>query len=302
MKIVRPIDILDANLLSSNVTEADYSAWSSGTTYALGDRAIYVVANTHWIVESLQAGNLNHTPTGATTDTWWLKVGATNKWKMFDGLIQSQTSNADSIAVTLESTTERIDTVALFNVDCAEARVTVTDAVDGLVYDQTVNMVSPSGITDWYSYFFEPVVRLTDYVFTELPPYLGADIAVTLTDTGGTALCGACVLGLSREIGGTMYGAQLGIQDYSIKQQDAYGNYSILQRAYSKRATFQVRVENSLIDELQTLLASYRSTATVYFGTDLYASTMVYGYYKDFAVVISYPTVSILNIELEGLT
>jgi hypothetical protein len=302
MKIVRPVDILDANLLASNVPETDYSAWSSGTTYGLGDRAIYVLADTHWVVESLQAGNLNHTPTGATTDTWWLLVGYTNRWKMFDGAIQSQTSAADEIAVTVTSVTSRIDSVALFNIDCATAQVTVTDATDGVVYDQTVNMVSPSGITDWYAYFFEPVTRITDYVFTELPPYLSSEIDITLTDTGGTVLCGACVVGLSREIGGTQYGAQTGIQDYSIKQVDSFGNYSILERAYNKRATFQVQVENSLIDELQTILAGYRAVPIVYVGSDLYSSTMVYGFYKDFSTVISYPRVSILSIELEGLT
>lgn len=302
MKIVRPVTILDAQMVSSSVPENDYTAWDSGTTYGLGDTVIYVAADTHWIVESLQAGNTAHTPTGASADTWWLLVGNTNRWAMFDGMVQSQTSAADEIAVTLTSTAARVDSVALFNIDCAEARVTVTDATDGVVYDETVSMVSPSGITDWYAYFFEPITRITDYVFTELPPYLSSEIDVTLTDAGGTAKCGACVIGLSREIGGTQYGAQTGIQDYSIKQQDDFGNYSILERAYNKRAVFQIMVENGLIDELQIILAGYRATPVVYVGTDLYASTMIYGYYKDFSVVISYPTVSILSIELEGLT
>jgi hypothetical protein len=302
MKIVRPVTILDAHLVSSSVPENDYAAWDSGTTYGLGDTVIYVAADTHWVVESLQAGNTAHTPTGASADTWWLLVGNTNRWDMFDGMVQSQTSAADEIAVTLTSTVARVDSVALFNIDCAEARVTVTNATDGVVYDETVSMVSPSGITDWYAYFFEPITRITDYVFTELPPYLSSEIDVTLTDTGGTAKCGACVIGLSREIGGTQYGAQTGIQDYSIKQQDDFGNYSILERAYNKRAVFQIMVENGLIDELQIILAGYRATPVIYVGTDLYASTMIYGYYKDFSVVISYPTVSILSIELEGLT
>ena len=302
MKIVRPISILDAHLTSSSVAENDYAAWSAGTTYALGDTRIYVVADTHWIVESLQNSNTGHTPTGLDSDTWWLKIGATNRWKMFDGVIQSQTSAADEIAVTLVSATERVDSVALFNIDCASAHVTVTDATDGLVYDETVSMVSASGITDWYAYFFEPITRISDYVFTELPPYLNADIDVTLTATGGTALCGACVIGLSRDIGSTQVGAQVGIQDYSIKQQDAYGNYSILERAYNKRAVFQVKVENTLIDEMQTILAGYRATPVVYVGTDEYASTMIYGFYKDFSTVIEYQDVSILSIELEGLT
>lgn len=302
MKIIRPVTIADTNLLSSNVPETDYAAWDSGTAYGLGDRAIYVIANVHWIVESLQAGNTNHTPTGTDLDAWWLLIGNTNRWKMFDGAIQSQTVLADEIAIELSSSTERIDSVALFNIDCSEVHVTVTDATDGLVYDETVSMVSTSGITDWYAYFFEPITRIADYVFTELPPYLGAIIAVTATDTGADVSIGACVVGLSRNIGATQYGISTGIQDYSIKQQDDFGNYTILERAYNKRAVFQVQVANSLIDELQTILAGFRAVAAVYSGSDMYASTFVYGYYKDFSVVIAYREYSILSIELEGLT
>jgi hypothetical protein len=260
---------------------------------------IVVGTNTHAVYESLQAGNTGHSP--ETSPTWWLYVSTTNRWKMFDTQITSQTSNADSIAVTMESNDDRIDSVALFNISAASATLTVTDAVEGVVYNKTLSLVSPSGITDWYAYFFEPITRLKDTVFTEIPPYIGADISLTLSDSGSTVLCGACVVGLSRDVGGTQYGASTGIQDYSIKQKDSFGNYSILERAYNKKATFQVWVENSLIDELQTILASYRATPTVYVGSDDYQSTYIYGFYKDFSTVISYPTVSILNIELEGL-
>jgi hypothetical protein len=302
MKIIRPVTVADANLLSSSVAETDYAAYNAGTTYGLGNRAIYVIADTHWIIESLQAGNIGHTPTGADSDTWWLKVGNTNRWKMFDGAVQSQTSAADEIVVELAAPTSRIDSVALFNVDCASARVRVIDATDGVVYDQTKNMVSNSGITEWYSYSFEPIIRIHDYIFTELPPYLGATIEVTLTDAGGTVLCGALVIGLSREIGGTQYGAQVGILDNSVKEKDAFGNFTIVERAYSKYASFQVLVPKGLVDELQILLANYRATPTVIVGSELYASTMIYGYYTIARTIISYPNESVLSIEYEGLT
>ncbi len=301
MKIVRPITINDAALISSNIVENDYAAYSAGTTYALGDRVIYVGTDTHWIIESLQAGNIGHTPTGLTTDTWWLKVSNTNKWKMFDQVVGTQSTRAANITTSIKSVSERVDSVALFNMDCATVTVTVTDAVDGLVYNQTLNTASASGITDWYAYFFEPITRIADYVFTELPPYLGATITVSFDDATATAKCGVLALGLSRNIGGTQYGALTGIQDYSIKQRDSFGNYSILERAYNKRAVFQIMVENTLIDELETILSGYRATPVIYVGSDDYASTMVYGFYKDFNTVISYPNNSILSIELEGL-
>lgn len=302
MKLIRPVTVADVNLLSSSVAETDYAAYNAGTTYGLGDRAIYVVADTHWIVESLQAGNIGHTPTGADTDTWWLKLGATNRWKMFDGAVQSRTTAAEEIVVELSSATNRIDSIALFNVDCASARVRVIDATDGVVYDQTKNMVSPSGITDWYAFSFEPIVRIRDYVFTDLPPYLNATIEVTLTDTGGTAKCGACVPGLSRNLGLTQYGVEVGILDNSVKEKDAFGNFTIVERAYSRWASFQVLIAKAMVDELQILLAAYRATAVVVVGSEEYAATMIYGYYTRMRTVIPYPNESILSIEFEGLT
>ena len=125
---------------------------------------------------------------------------------------------------------------------------------------------------------------------------------ITLTDSGETVLCGVCVLGLSKEIGGTQYGATVGIQDYSVKTQDDFGNYTILERAYADRGTFSVEVETSYVDALKKLLTAYRATPAVYIGSDDFGSTVMYGFFKDFNIDIAGPAVSIATIEIEGLT
>ena len=81
MQFIKPVSISDATLISSTIAETDYSAWSSGTTYALGDKVI--LTSTHRVYESLQAANTNHNPTEAAS-TWWLDIGPTNRWAMFD--------------------------------------------------------------------------------------------------------------------------------------------------------------------------------------------------------------------------
>lgn len=301
MKIIRPFSVNDAALVSSNVAETDYAAWSAGTTYALGDRRIYVVANTHWIIESLQNGNIGHTPTGLATDTWWLKVGQTNRWDMFDTSVQSQTTNADAIDVSL-LVNERINAAVLLNVNAASVQITMTDTIDGVVYDQTYSLVSYSGITDWYAYFFEPIVRLQDVAITDMPSYVGATVDVLITDTGNTVACGGLILGLQREIGKSQYGLNTGITDYSVKQQDDFGNYTILERSFRKRAEISVWVDNGLIDQLQIMLASLRAVPSIYIGSDSYANTIIYGFYKDFNINIAYPTNSICTLTLEGIT
>lgn len=301
MKLIRPKTILDVNLLSSNVAETEYTAYSLATTYSLGARVSIVGVDTHQVWESLQNTNIGHYPVGGTGDTWWVYVGSTNRWSMFDSAITSQTSNADLIYVSIKPST-RIDSIALLNISASTVRIKMTDPVDGVVYDKTTDLFSHAGITDWYAYFFTPVSRLRDFIASDLPPYATATIEVWLTDTGETAKIGALVPGLSREIGLVTYGAKAGIQDYSVKQRDAFGNFSILERAFNKYADLALEVENTFIDELQVILADYRAIPIVYYGSDTYNSLDIYGFYKDFAVTIERPTMSVCTITVEGLT
>lgn len=299
MKIVRPLAVTDAVLTSSNAPENDYAAYNAATSYALGARVIVVAANVHDVYESLVASNLNNPP--ATSPTKWLKVGSTNRWRMFDGSVQSQTERSDNITFQL-TVPGRADSICLFNLSAASVQIKMTDAIDGVVYDHTFSMVSDSGITDWYSWLFDPIERLADLTVTGLPPYLNAVIDVTLSASGETVKCGACVVGQSKEVGGLQYGASVGIQDYSVKDRDDFGNITVLERAYSKRANFTVWTENALVDKLHALLAGYRATPIVYIGAGEFSSTVVYGFYKDFSVQIAYPTQSICTLEIEGLT
>lgn len=292
----RAADVLGAGAIS-NVPETDYPAWTAAT-FALGARCIIVSAGVHQVWESLQDANTNHPP--ATSPTWWVLVGATNKWKMFDASVSSQTTNPNAI-VSVLGLTSRADSVALMNIDAASVTITQTTS-DGVTYNLTQSLVSQNGIVDFYTWCFEPIVRVGDFAITNMPPYGSASLAITLTDTGGTPKCGACVVGLQKDMGGTQYGAKIGIQDYSIKTKDAYGNYSITQRAFNKKADFTVWLDSTQVDQLQQLLAQYRAQPIVYMGSDSYASTFILGYYKDFSIDISYPTKSICSIQIEGLT
>lgn len=299
MMLVRPFVVNDAVLTSCNIPETDYTAWAIGTTYALGQRVRVVGSNVHKVYESLSAGNLGHDP--ATSPTWWLDVGATNRWKMFDEAINSQSINADSIDLTF-TTTDRIDTVALLNIAGLSVRIIMTDAIDGVVYDKTSTLISDSGITDWYAYFYEPIARKVDFVAFDLPPYYAATVRVIVSDPGYNVAIGALLLGFKKVLGGTQYGAKAGIQDYSVKKRDDFGNYTILERAYNKNASFTFWVVAGNVDYLHSLLASYRATPILYAGTEEYSSSVIYGFFKDFSVTIAYPTESLCTLELEGLT
>lgn len=299
MKLVRPIEVTNSVLTASNILENDYAEWSAATTYALGARVIMV--STHSVYESVQASNLNHNPTTDTTNTWWVRVGATNKWRMFDKVVGDASTRADNITFTL-NTVGKVNSITFLNLDANNITITATDAVDGVIYTKTLSLVSTLGIVDWYEYFFEPITKITDISISDLPAYTNMVITVVIENTGSIAKCGECVVGLERVLGTTQMGASVGIVDYSVKQTDDFGNFTVLERAFSKRADITVWVDNSVVDDVVKTLTLYRATPIVYIGSNKYSSTIIYGFYREFETVISYPTVSVLNIELESLT
>lgn len=235
------------------------------------------------------------------TGSQWLRVGSTNRWKMFDSANSSQSSNTSTISVTLNCV-GRINSLALLNISAASVTVTMTDAVDGLVYNTTTSLIEDVGESGWYAWLFDPIERKTQFSVTSMPTYSSPVIQITLTDTGNTVLCGNCVLGQSKELGSSLHGSAFSIQDYSVKDTDEFGVTTIVQRDYASRGNFIIKVDNTFLSRLKNLLAEYRATPIVYIGSDDYDATIIYGIYRDVNVEISYPTVSICTLDLLGLT
>ena len=238
-----------------------------------------------------------------TNETYWVRADSTNRWRMLDSSTSSQTANVGTITKTFQLVDTYVDSVVLLNIDCTEVSVVMNDPTDGEVYNKTKSGIDSSAIFDVYDYTFEPIVRKTDLLFENLPKYPNATITVTVTTgTGQTALCGLCMPGQSYYVGITRTGMQLGIQDYSRKTIDDFGNASFTEGNYSRKLNMLVVVDNSKVDFLHSLLASYRATPAVYIGDSGYGASYVFGKFNDFNIEIPYPRHSLCSIEIEGLT
>jgi hypothetical protein len=300
MKVIKSQAVTDSTLTTTDVPENDYAAWLVGTTYAAADRVIVTTPNIHNIYESVQGANTGNDP--VTDDgTWWTIVSSTNRWKMFNDVVQEQTIQADVITVTITPT---IVTTALaaINVDCASITVTVTDPSEGVVYDETFQMTSYSGIINWYDYFFTAIDRKKELSVLGLPPYSQAAIEVTFNDSGETAKVGALVIGTSSFIGDSQYGASFGIIDYSTKTIDAQGRTTITAGAYSDEADIDVVIETARFAEVKKILTDLRTTPSVWIAEDNTEGTIIYGYYREFDVLLTGPVVSMCTLSIEGLT
>lgn len=312
-QVTREADIVTG--VVSNVPENDYPEWDVATGYDLGERVIVISDNGspevfyHNVYESLIAGTGTNTGNDPTLDLqWpdgepvnWILVGATNRWKMFDDKNSSQTVNADSIDVAV-TVTSRPTSLFLGNVECQRIEVCQKGADGTIYYQNAFEMIENSGEPSYYNWLFQQIRKRTDLLIGDLVPLSGGVISIRLINTGGMVKCGTCLIGYAEEIGGTQYGAGVGIQDFSVKQQNEFGDYRILERAYSREGDFTVMVDNGNIDRVQNLLASRRAKPTLYIGTELYRCTYIYGFFSDMNNVITYPQQSLLNINIKGLT
>lgn len=298
MKLIQPTTVTDSKLTSSNVSENDYAAWSNATAYTVGQKVIVVA--THKIYECL-INNTNKYPPDFLEGTApeWLDLGATNRWKMFDQSYHNQTTNIESIVIVLEP--GRINSLGLMNVEGSTIHIKMeVDSV--IVYEKNAQMIMEN-VSDWYEYYYNPVEKRTDFVFTDLPVY--SDGILTITISGGIAdvvKCGLCIPGFYVQIGDSLWGAKAGIINYSTKEQDVFGNFNIVVRKYSKTLSDSIRVANHRTGYVQKLLQPYYSTPALWVASELYEATAIYGFYRDFSIVLEDYSGAQCSIEIEGLT
>lgn len=309
-RFIRPTAVTDAMLTSSTVAETDYTAWNAATNYTVGDRVMRAVSGVHHNYENLIGGVNATLPELATTGATprWLDLGPTNRWAMFDRKVGTATSASDSMTIVLAP--GRFNSLALLQIDASTVTVDLTvDAVS--VYSASMDLTAGNLVGDWYQYFYEPVYQqdalvitdLVDAALLDIPAYSEGVLTVTLERTGGTVSCGVLVVGLYADLGRTEYSPTIGIIDYSRKEADTYGNYDILQRAYSKRMNASTLIEKAAVDNTARLLAQYRSTLLVFVGAgNLYTSMIIYGFYKDWEISIDTFTHSCLSLQVEGMT
>ncbi|MBS1143361.1 MAG: Carbohydrate binding protein [Proteobacteria bacterium] len=293
MKLIQPIPIGDAQLVSSSIPETDFGAWDVVATYAGGQH----VVRGHRIWLASQGANIGKDPLTAGV-SWWVDQGPTNRFGMFDGSV-STVSTAD-LSLTVVLAPGRIDSLALLNVDAAE--VVVTQRVGSeITYQKTVSMIDNSAVIDWYSYFFEPI-KILDYVLlTDIPVFGEATLEIVATKQAGTVSIGMCATGLQSAIGKTIKSPTASITDYSKKSTDDFGNAVLVQRGFSKRMATKVKIDNDDVDRVHALLASVRATPVVWIGSDSFSALAIYGFLKDFSIDLAYTNFSFCTLDVEGM-
>ncbi len=305
VKLVDPVTITDAVLTSSNVAEpsgGDPAAWAVGTTYALG--ATVYRATTHRVYRSLAASNVGNTP--ETSPTWWQRLGSTNRWGMFDELSSSLTARTSPLAVTLAPGI--FNAAAVLGMAGANTlTLTVTDPGSGTVYSRTEALVDGVPVLDWWGYFHDPIQQRTDVVLFNVLSSGSCAVNLTLTGftTTATVGCATFVVGTLKDLGITLQGVELGIVDYSRREVDEATGITLLeQRAFSKRYNCKAVMPDGAVDAVAALLTRLRARPVLWVGDNdgRYSSLLVWGFYRDWSIELTYADRSMVTFRIEGFT
>jgi hypothetical protein len=293
MKLIPPTEITEARLVSSSIPENDWGVWESTTTYWQGARVI----KGHRIWESVQANNLGRDPL-ASVAGWWLDVGSTNRWAMFDSSVGSRSIADATIEFTLAP--GRADSLVLLELDAAT--VTITQRVGSdVISERTISTIDNSAIIDWAAYFFAPLYQSDFVAITNIPVFGESTLDISISKFSGEVSCGVCIVGLQADLGKTLISPTVGINDYSRKSTDDFGNTSLVRRDFAKRQSARMVVPNSDVDRVFRTLAAVRATPAVWVGGQEYSALILYGWFRDFEVDIAYVSDSYCSLTIEGM-
>lgn len=284
-------------IVSTTIVET-VTAWDSGTTYAIGNRVRYYAR----IWESLQNSNTNHDP---QDPAWWVEVGPNNTYGAFDSKLSAVSSvphnTVFQYAFVLGDPVNHANSVSILGISASNsAMYPITVRIAVRKKSDNSLAVGSKTITS---------AETTQAIFNDLA-VTGDIISVriettTLGSGSGTLSVSNILAGPQTLLGTTEYGATAGIVDYSKKDFDEFGQLVITERAFSKRLSAKVLVDNNDLNTVQRLLYSVRAKPCLWVGSDdsrFDEALTVYGFYRDFSTDIAYPDTSICNLEIEGLT
>lgn len=303
MRVVKPITITDSKFTSSSIAEPDVSVgeveWTAGT-YATGVRRIK--SSTHRVYEVTAIPDTTDDPeVGVLADPpTWVNVAPTNKWALFDNLNSTKSEISTQLIVEV-TPAEIVNSVAGFGIEGAGAiNVTMDDPSAGIVYDNDLDLVDNSQVANWYHYYFEPIIRTSQFALLDLPTYPSATIKITID--GGDIGVGSLIMGGVINLGIANYGTSVQLLDFSKKERDEFGNIIVTPGRTSKLVDYDVTIPKEKVNYVFNQLSQLTTIPSVWVGDDGSDDpTTVFGYYRNYQNNIDTPTITSATIQVEGL-
>lgn len=303
MRVIPPLAVTDATLVSHSVSETDYAAWVSGAAHALGDRRIRLA--THSVYECVMAHSAVAT-LPENDSTRWLRVGPTNRWRGFELQSNAGTSGPSPLSFKLQPG-KRMDAVALFGLKADSVRVVVRDtaAANAVVFDQTASL-STRVVRDMYEYLYAPFTFRQSTVLLQLPPIATAEVEVILTRGSGDCSYQVFVHGMAQFLGHMQYDAQSHVMPFSRYERDEFGQATLLKRKAIPKMSARLVMTKQSFALCLALREQLESVPCAWLGVEqpadgYFEGYALFGIFRGWSQKNTWVTDATADIELEGM-
>jgi len=295
MRIIEPTPVTPEMLTSTNIPEDDYPVWSGATAYVVKDRVI----RQNGIWECVQA----HTGQDPLTDAqsiYWVRLGATNRWRAFDERLGGVTQGGATIEydITLARTSNAL---AFFGLDAESVDITVTIPGPVVIYDETINLTTRDLVGNMWEYVFNEFRFKSDLVLRTVPLPAGGVLSISING-GVAAQVAEIIIGRDQPIGETLVDTGLGIVDYSKKDRDEWGGVFIIPRPVTRTVSFRFSISTEGAARVQQIMQRVASKTCVFYAIDSEDNfgTTVVGILRDYDLTLT-TGISFGLLEVESL-
>lgn len=291
--VVIPTVVNESNLVSHTVLENEYPLWSANTNYSTGDRVIYV----HKIYQA--TGNHTHgTPPSEDTINWVL-VGPTNRYSAFDESGGTFTTATNSMEFVISGS--KMDSFGFLDITAVTVRIRASSALYPQYYDKTFTLEDKSEVNSWFTYFSSNINRSSVLTVFDIPSIPNSTYTITIQGSGAISL-GTFVMGKAKEFGFVEYGCSVSTRSFGRIEEDQFGRRTRIRRGFAKRMNVSIFIDKNTTDFVKRQFEELRETPALWVGVnEVYDSTTIYGDYKDFSIVLTYPDKNNCSIEIEGI-
>jgi len=287
MYVITPNTVTSFN---STIPEPDTgeTLWSAGLS-TIGD--VRILTTTHRKYRAAVAST-DSPDVGVLADPkTWVDIGPTNKWAMVDNRNSTQSIAAGGINI--DYTPSRVTpTVSGFNITgAASVDITVTLPSSGEIYSRSVPRIDNTGVFDFFTWLWSPLVTRTEFIVTDLPFYSSATIDVDFVGSGDVGV-GSVVFGTATQLGEINYGTSFkllagGIEDDSATMKLIDYKFTI----WNNQGGFVFRTLESLLGK-----------PAVYFANEnIDNGAMVLGFYQDSNISIDTPSFCPVSLSVKGV-
>lgn len=290
--------------LSINITE-DEVEWDALELYNRGDE----VRDGHYIYK-YAGDDESNTTTRPSVEydenieiyPLWVNISPTNYYAMLDARTDSQTTLDENIVMTF--TLENQNTFSLLNIQSQYVNISIYDNdVGAVTYTKDISTQDEGNVIDFYSYCFSGFEFASSIYVDDFP--LTQSGVLTVTVVGDAPKVGRLVLGKSYYVGDTQFGGSLGIESYSIRAIDAFGNVTLKQRGSVNIDSFTVQVPTTKVPELRRKAKELDAIPILFIADEsddsIVENLLNFGYWTNFSMVLPNPVKSTLSLAYKGL-